>query len=329
MRIAVVGAGRIGEVHARNLMSQAACRSVVLYDLDRQRAAAAAEAVGAETEPDLDHALHQADGVVIASPTPTHATVMRHAFAKRIPVFCEKPVAATTAELIQLTEEAERHAVPVQVGFHYRFDPALRQLAEQCGSEPGPRHIRVHSTTEFAPSAEYLASAGGVIADKLIHELDLLRWLSGDEAVAVAALPATGTESEAMTAGLLVQLNGGSLASVWGGYRSVAGFDLAVEVETSTSVRTIGNRRPAVIGPALVPVSTVTDFRDRFADAYSQEIAAFLGLAAGNRATPCSLSEALRTQQLVETAQAALRNGQVVTHRASLVETPNHTSTRA
>jgi myo-inositol 2-dehydrogenase/D-chiro-inositol 1-dehydrogenase len=229
-------------------------------------------------------------------------------------VFCEKPVAAEPAEVQALAERSRTSGCPVQVGFHYRFDPALRNLADRSAASSGPRLLRVHSTTEFAPSAEYLAGAGGLIADKLVHELDMVRWLTGSEVTRVAALPAVGAprDAETMTAAVTLELADGGLAAVWGGYRSVAGFDLAVEVETPEIVMVVGNRRPVGETSEQVPPSLVVDFRQRFVDAYRAELDAFLALARGVGPNRCDLQEAVRTGLLVEAARTALEEGRVV-----------------
>jgi myo-inositol 2-dehydrogenase/D-chiro-inositol 1-dehydrogenase len=214
-------------------------------------------------------------------------------------------------------ELARRAGAQVQVGFHYRFDPALEGLAARLPAGGAGPFLRIHSTTGFEPSAEYLAGAGGIVADKLVHELDLVRWLTGCEVAAVTAVAArpawaTGPGVEPLTVGLLLQLARGGLAAVWGAYRSAAGFDLVVEVETPTEVLVVGNRRvPSETVAALGP-SSVTDFRDRFAEAYTAELHAFLAFAAGGGPSPCDLDEVVRTQCVVEAAEAALAQGKVV-----------------
>lgn len=308
MRVGVAGAGRIGEVHVRNLAQHAAVSEVRLFDPDPSRVAAVAAAEGAVPVTSMAELLVGADAVVIASPTQTHADLLDRAMAAGLPAFCEKPVAAHLGEIQALAGRAERCGHRVQVGFHYRFDPALRALASSITGPP--RLLRVHSTTEFAPSAEYLAGAGGLVADKLIHELDMIRWLGGAAVTTVAAFGAE--DDEPMTAGLLLRLADGGLANVWGGYRSVAGFDLTVEVETADTVLVIGSRRPSVEGVASVPPSRVVDFRDRFASAYRAELDAFLAFARGECPNPCSLEEAVQTQLLVVAAQMALREHRIV-----------------
>jgi myo-inositol 2-dehydrogenase / D-chiro-inositol 1-dehydrogenase len=329
MRVGLAGAGRIGEVHLGTLANHPAVAEVRLYDPDLQRCRALAQQHGARASASVNELLDGIDALVIASPTPTHVELLDGALERGLPSFCEKPVAEQLADVEELSERATRIGCPVQVGFHYRFDPALRDLAARS-TGTGPRMLRVHSTTEFAPSADYLARAGGLVADKLVHELDMVRWLTGSEVVRVAAVPARGTgdgpaSGAAMTAALTLELDDGGLASVWGGYRSVAGFDLSVEVETAEEVWVVGNRRQVSDAPQTVQPSAVADFRDRFVDAYRAELDAFLALAAGNGSNPCDLSEAVRTQRLVAAAQLALTEGRMV----SLVDLPATTAVKA
>lgn len=309
MRVGVVGAGRIGEVHVSSLARGDQVSEVLLYDPDPARTHVLAAAHQVVVMPSVDALIAEVDALVIASPTPTHVELLDVAMSAGIPTFCEKPVAVDLEKVRMLAERAERTAGRVQVGFHYRFDPALRALAAGAPTR-GPMFVRVHSTTEFAPSDEYLVGAGGLIADKLIHELDLVRWVTGAAVTTVAALGA-GT-GEPMAAALLLRLADGGLAAVWGGYRSPAGFDLTVEVETGERVQVVGNRRPIAEVASGVPPSHVVDFRDRFAAAYKAELEAFLAFARGERPNPCSLEEAVLTQLVVAAAQSALRDCRVV-----------------
>lgn len=309
MRVGVAGAGRIGEVHVRTLVDQPRVSGIPLYEPDPVRTRVLAGLPGVVPVPTVDALLADVDALVIASPTPTHAELLHAAMSAGIPAFCEKPIALDLEQIRGLADIAKGVDGRVQVGFHYRFDPALRALAAQAGMV-APRFVRVHSTTEFAPSPEYLAGAGGLVADKLIHELDMVRWLTGSAVTTVAALGAG--VGEPMTAGLLLHLADGGLAAVWGAYRSAVGFDLTVEVETAEAVYVAGNRRPNGETASVVPPSTVVDFRDRFAVAYAAEIEAFLDLVSGTEPNPCGLEEAVQTQLVVAAAQAALRERRVV-----------------
>lgn len=314
MRVGLAGAGRVGEVHLRSLCGNAAVSQVLLHDANRAHAEALAEEHGVDVAASLDAILSTADALVVASPTETHADILDRALDRGLPTFCEKPVSTSLLEIKALAVRAGQTQTDVQVGFHYRFDPALRALASGLSTADGPHQVRVHSTTEFAPSQEYLTGAGGLVLDKLIHELDMVRWLTGSEVTHVSALTFSDSRqgSEPMTASLTLQLTEGGLAAIWGSYRSPAGFDLTVEVESTDAVQVVGSRRPITEMPSQVSPSTITDFRDRFAMAYELEIAAFLDLARGMGENPCDLEEAVRTHQVVEAVRAALQTGTVV-----------------
>lgn len=314
MRIGLAGAGRIGEVHFRTLIEDPRCSAVTVFDVDAARAEELAGQGSADVVTSVDRLLADSDALVVASPTPTHLPLLRAAVAQGLPTFCEKPIAIDSADVRRVSDEVASAGAVVQVGFHYRFDPALRELAS-VGWSGSSRQLRVHSTTEFAPSAEYLAEAGGLIADKLIHELDMVRWMTGAEPVKVAALTADPADAggQPMRAGLLIQLTDGAIATVWGAYQSVAGFDLAVEREDADGVLVMGNRRPVSEMPVRVSPNDVPDFRLRFVDAYRAELEAFIEVARGERDNPCPLIEAVRTQLLVDACSRALSSGTVVT----------------
>jgi myo-inositol 2-dehydrogenase/D-chiro-inositol 1-dehydrogenase len=314
MRVGMVGAVRIGEIHFANLRRHPAVADVRVFDPDQERVAALSSTHCVSAAPDLDAVFDGVDAIVISSPTPTHVDLLDRAISADLPAFCEKPVSTELADIQQLAERADQRSVGVQVGFHYRFDPVLQELSNRVQTSGGRPSMRVHSTTEFAPPQHYLTNAGGLVADKLIHELDLVRWFTGTEITTIAALGARSTEKEPgepLAAGLLLQLSDGGVVSIWGGYRSVAGFDVTVEVETPKAVLVAGNRRPVANGVAAVPPSKIVDFRERFADAYEAELTAFLDFVQGRRTNPCDLQEAARTQLVVTAAQRALRDGLV------------------
>ena len=127
MRIALLGAGRIGRLHARLLSATPGVERLIVADADPARAADVAAAVGATAAATIDAALDEADGVVIAAATEAHAELTRTAIARGLPTFCEKPLAVDLPDTIAVADEIERSGVPFQLGFQRRFDPGYAE----------------------------------------------------------------------------------------------------------------------------------------------------------------------------------------------------------
>src|SRR5439155_21063469 len=127
MRMALLGAGRIGQLHGRLLAAQPKVDEVVIWDIDVDRAREAASAINGLAAPSLEEALRGADAAVIAASTNAHATLARETVDRRMPTFCEKPLAFDLPETLELVARIEAAGVPFQVGFQRRFDPAYRE----------------------------------------------------------------------------------------------------------------------------------------------------------------------------------------------------------
>ncbi len=159
MRIALLGAGRIGRLHARLLSATPGVERLIVADADPARAADVAAAVGATAAATIDAALDEADGVVIAAATEAHAELTRTAIARGLPTFCEKPLAVDLPDTIAVADEIERSGVPFQLGFQRRFDPGYAEArrlivvrrARDCSTRstsPGTtRHRRTRRTS--------------------------------------------------------------------------------------------------------------------------------------------------------------------------------------
>lgn len=196
IRIGVVGVGRQGAVHVRNLAeSLEGVRLVAVADSDRDRARATAERFGIAHWHDNYHDLFaraDVDAVVIATPSATHLPIVRDAARAGKPIFCEKPLALTLADTDQAIAATEAAGIPLQIGFHYRFFPAYQQARAtiEAGEIGAPRVFKAVQRDEKIPPARFCdpAMSGGLLVDMGIHEFDAARWLLADEAVEVYAI---------------------------------------------------------------------------------------------------------------------------------------------
>lgn len=268
-RIAVVGGGRIGSTHARNLVELGA--DVTVVEPDPARAAALSAALGCRVVPDAA-GLPDADGAVVCTPTDTHATVVAGLLPLGIPVLLEKPCTAQPEASARLGALAEEAGVPLRIGFQRRFSPEYAVLRREYRAQPDQFGFAVFTSLDGAPPPQGYQVAGGSLAfDLQIHDIDLVLWLFGSEVVEVSA-----SQSDASgAADLLVTtltLASGTVCSVVSKRASPGGCQAYAELIGS---RTLLDTRP-LTAPGPHP-----DFRSRFAAAYRAEMAAFLAFVEG------------------------------------------------
>ncbi|MBK8458908.1 MAG: Gfo/Idh/MocA family oxidoreductase [Micropruina sp.] len=206
MRIGVIGVGRIGTLHARNLAARA---ELVLTDANREAATGLAGELGATVAADAGALLDSGlDGVVIASSTDTHPALLRAAMERDLPAFCEKPVAMTLAEATTLARlEADRDA-RVQIGFQRRWDLGYRRAQQAVHTgELGVIHtIRATTLDNNPPPAANIARSGGIFADMCVHDFDIVRFVSVADGLAAIRIAVACQES--LNRGVVVELAG-------------------------------------------------------------------------------------------------------------------------
>jgi myo-inositol 2-dehydrogenase/D-chiro-inositol 1-dehydrogenase len=324
MRIGVAGVGRIGAMHAANLISLPQVDEVVLYDPVPGRAEFAVTD-GSRAVATLDDLLGQSDGVLVATPTDTHPVLVRACLAAGRPVLCEKPVAADLAAMSALVEEIEATAVPVLVGFQRRFDPDMVELRRRVvDGELGPvYHVRATGFDARPPDPSYLPGSGGIFRDLLIHDLDAVPWLVGEPVTEVYASgsvlvdDAFARADDVDNAVVLLRFAGGAHGVLCAGRHDPLGYDHRIEVlgardsvavglDARTPLNSLGEGGP-VAGPHAYP-----GFPDRFRAAYRNEMRVFTEVVAGTAANPSPARDSLVSLRLAEACEESRRTGRPV-----------------
>ncbi|HEY7259264.1 MAG TPA: Gfo/Idh/MocA family oxidoreductase [Gaiellales bacterium] len=308
MRIVLCGAGHIGAVHAQNLAAHRRVDELVVADLDLARAGELAAGVGARPATPDEAFMLGPDAVVIAAATPAHAGLVRRAIAAGIPCFCEKPLSGDVDESVALVREVEAAGGVVQVGFMRRFDAGIRALRGMVErGELGRVHtLHVASHDHEPPPEAYVAVSGGMFRDQIIHDFDMVRWVTGSEVASVYATGAVRTIDYAErygdvdTCALVLTMAGGELALLAGTREDGRGEDVRIEAVGSKDSAAAGlNARTPLrlLDPIGVEAGhpPYDGFIERFAPAYAAEIEHFLGVAAGEAANPCDPRDALST----------------------------------
>ncbi|MCX2924477.1 Gfo/Idh/MocA family oxidoreductase [Streptomyces sp. NEAU-W12] len=321
MRIGVIGTGRIGTIHAHTLSRHRDVGSLILTDADPARAQALAHRLGETAAPGVDEIYTWGvDALVITTATSAHAELIGRAARSGLPVFCEKPIALDLAGTLQAVAEVEAAGTVLQMGFQRRFDPGYTGAREAVRSgRLGRLHtVRAMSSDPKPPPAGYLPQSGGLYRDTLIHDFDIVRWVTGREIVDVYAAgsdagPSMFREADDVDTGAaLLTLEGGTLAVLTATRMNGAGYDVRMELagERDQIVVGLDDRTPiASTEPTGPPAADKpwTGFLERFGPAYEAELNGFVEVVRGKRPNPCDGREALQALRVAEACELSRR----------------------
>lgn len=307
LHVGVIGVGRIGAFHARTLRALERVSRLTVADADADRALEVARELGVHAAaPPAALVDAGIDALVIATPTPGHAPLLKLAAAAGLPVFCEKPVALEVAVLDDVLAEVDRAGILVQVGFQRRFDAGYRVAREAVATGALGNLLVVRAAThDPAPPAEqYIASSGGVFRDLHIHDFDAVRYVTGEEIVevyadgAVRETPWFASHDDVDVAVAVLRLAGGALGILSGTRHDPLGYDVRLELfGTADSVAVGLDARSPIrsLEPGMPQPDRgggYADFMQRFAPAYRAELAAFVDAVRGGGESACTLDEA-------------------------------------
>lgn len=332
LTLGLVGVGRIGVMHARNIAALEGTLPDVkvklrLTDVAADHAQRIAVDLGAEFVPSVEELLASGvDGLVIAAGTAVHPELIMAGVDAGIPVFCEKPVAVNVAESLPVLDYVEAHNGVVQIGHQRRFDAGYLEAKRAFGAgELGWIHsLRAVTCDMTPPPVSFLATSGGLFRDCSVHDFDILRWLTGREIVEVYAKgsnngdPEIGAVGDVDTALAVVTFDDGTVATVSASRYNGAGHDVRLEIQGSQSSLLVGldeqlalrSAEAGVPFPSGAPHQT---FIERFEQAYQDEMAAFADLILGNRTNPCPPQDAVAASRVADAAQESLETGLPVT----------------
>ncbi|KNX37825.1 Gfo/Idh/MocA family protein [Luteipulveratus halotolerans] len=326
MRIGLVGVGRIGAFHARTLLGLDDVDSLVVADADDAAAQRVAAEIGAEHAGDVDGLLGSGiDGFVIAAATPAHAELLRQGIAAGVPTFCEKPVARTLDETLELARLEAESSTPVHIGFQRRFDAGYQRVRDAIAAdELGFVHtIRANTHDQTPPHASYIPTSGGIFRDCNVHDFDAIRFVTGQEVESAYATGGNKGEQFFVDAGdvdsgaALLRLVDGTTCLVSSTRYNGAGHDVRLEAMGSKGTLTAGlddslAMRSAEEGVTFPPGPGHATFMDRFQPAYVAELTAFAAVARGETPSPCTVADALQAFRTAEACDRSWREGRVV-----------------
>jgi myo-inositol 2-dehydrogenase/D-chiro-inositol 1-dehydrogenase len=321
--LGVIGLGRIGAFHTDTLSGLDGVDGLVVADERPEVVAAVAAKHGAKPADSVEELLASGvDGVVVSAATPAHAELTLAAVHRGLPTFCEKPIAATAAESAKVAEVIARSGVPVQVGYQRRFDAAFAaaKRAVDDGSLGMLHTVRSTTMDPAPPPMEYIAGSGGIFRDCAVHDFDVLRWITGQQAVEVYATgsvqgdPRFTEYGDVDTAAVVVTFDQGTIGLVSAARYNGRGYDCRLEVhgfhdtvvagwDQGAPVRNVDPDNEFPAGPAH------HFFMDRFTDAFRAELSAFVDVVNGTAAPACTVADAVEVAWLAEAATESLQRG--------------------
>ncbi len=329
LHLGLVGVGRIGAVHARNIVATAGVGTLTLADADASRARAVAaelpgDGAGVAVADDVEALLRSGvDGLVVAAGTAAHPELIRAGVEAGIPVLCEKPVAPDVALSLPVLEHVAARGGVVRIAHQRRHDPGYREAkrAFETGELGWLHAVRAVTCDVTPPAVEFIATSGGLFRDCSVHDFDVLRWITGREVVQVYARgsnngdPEIGRVGDVDSALAVCTLDDGTLAVVTASRYNGAGHDVRLELQGSRGTLLVGmddamavrSAEPGVRFPAGPAHAT---FAERFAAAYRAEVAAFVALVAGAEEDEmCSPEDAVAASRVADAAQESLVKG--------------------
>ena len=292
IQVGVIGAGRIGALHARHLATRVPGATVVaIADINVEAAQTVAAqwhipAVSADYTVLLAHP--EIDAVAICSSTDTHAQIIQEAAAAGKHIFCEKPIDFDLNKIDQALAAVAMAGVKLQIGFNRRFDANFRQVFELVrGGKIGTPHIlRITSRDPAPPPLSYVQVSGGIFLDMTIHGFDMARYLMGSEAEEIFAAggvmvdPQIGDVGDIDTAVITLRFANGAIGAIDNSRQAVYGYDQRVEVFGSAGMVTVANNTPDTHiysnADGIHAAKPLYFFLERYSDSFVAEMTAFV-----------------------------------------------------
>jgi myo-inositol 2-dehydrogenase / D-chiro-inositol 1-dehydrogenase len=325
LRFAILGAGRIGQVHARAVAGTPGARLVAIAD----PIAAAAQSVQAAYGCDIRsieeiETSSDVDAVVICTPTDTHADLIERFTKVGKAVFCEKPVDLSIARVKACLNAVAANKGRVMVGFNRRFDPDFMgvKAAIDNGSVGVVEMVTITSRDPGAPPAEYITRSGGIFRDMTIHDFDMARWLLGEEVETVQAAasvltdPKIGALGDFDSVNVILRTASGKQAVITNTRRATYGYDQRIEVLGSKGMAYAENHGESRVvladGSGFHSAPLLNFFMTRYVAAYANEIAAFVASVTNGEPTPTTTEDGLMALALAEAALKSVAEARTV-----------------
>ncbi len=325
IRFAVLGAGRIGQVHAKAIDATDGAELVAIADPFAVAAQAAQAKFGGDIR-DIDTIMtsDDVDAVVICTPTDTHADLIEQACREGKAIFCEKPIDLNLQRVKDCLAVVAQTHTPLMLGFNRRYDPDFMALrgAIDAGQIGVVEMVTLTSRDPAAPPPEYIGRSGGIFRDMTIHDFDVARWMLGEEVETVMAAasvlvdPEIGKLGDYDSVNVILRTASGKQATINNSRRASYGYDQRIEVHGSLGAVQVDNvhtSRVTVAGEGGYTKPPLLDFfMSRYEVAYAAEIAEMVAALTEKRPPRTGGHDGLMALALAEAAVQSVESGQAV-----------------
>ncbi|HEY7763819.1 MAG TPA: inositol 2-dehydrogenase [Aestuariivirgaceae bacterium] len=325
--VAVLGAGRIGKIHAGNVALNPRLRLVAVADPVAEAARALAQQLNCEASTDPVATVERADvdAIIIGTPTDTHVDFLLQGAEAGKAVLCEKPVDLDIARAEMAAEKVEELNARVMIGFNRRFDPSAQELKRQilAGKIGDVRQVIITSRDPAPPTAAYIKTSGGVFRDMAIHDFDMARFFLDEEPVEVMAMASSLTEPHVKALGdsdtmmIIMKTVSGKQCHINCYRKAVYGYDQRFEVLGSDGMLQNANLRPTTVRRYTAHETEVQDpilnfFLERYVEAYRSELDLFAEAVQKGTQMPVTVRDGCKALRLADAAVESAATGKSI-----------------
>jgi len=322
LKVGVIGLGRIGKVHLENLVQRIPSVKVIAVSNPSEAAHDFARQLGITKiyKEGKEVVFHkEVEGVIICSPTDTHAAYVKMAAKAGKHIFCEKPLEMSPNAIEELIAITKEQRVKLQVGFNRRFDANFSKVQQQVenGNIGEPHILKITSRDPSPPPLDYIKVSGGMFLDMSIHDFDMARFIVGSEVeevfaqTAVRVNPDIGEAGDIDTAIITLKFKNGCLGVIDNSREAVYGYDQRVEIFGSKGMSRVDNKyadNQVLYGKEGVSTGLPLHFfMERYTDSFCQEMKAFITAIRENKRVPVNGQDALMATKIAVAAKESAR----------------------
>ena len=324
MKICLIGAGRIGAVHAIAIASEESATLHSVVDLNHEAAENLAKQYSADVL-SIDEVFDNSeiDAFIIASSTATHADLIEKCAQVDKPVFCEKPIDLSLDRALSCAQIVKESGIVCMLGFNRRFDPHMASLKSKVDANVigSIQSLIITSHDPEPPSMDYIAGSGGLFHDMMIHDFDMACWILNDtpSSIYVAAKAANddiANQGDVDTASVILSMKGGAIVTIINGRQATFGYDQRIEAFGETGMLQVENELEdnVVLSNALGINQAKSQhfFLERYEKAYHNELLHFMKSFQSGSKPSVDISDGVLALRIAEAAQKSLKTGNPV-----------------
>ena len=289
INLAILGLGRIGKIHAENVISLNECNLKIIIDPISDSDNNFTD-LGVKQSKHFDDLLNESDidGVIICSPSKYHVSQIKSLSELTKNIFCEKPLGLSIEEILDVKSLVSKKNLNLHIGFNRRYDPDFSELKRRIlNDEIGDLHmIKITSRDPAPPPISYIKKSGGIFLDMTIHDFDMVKYLSGSEISELYVKggcfvdPEIEKAKDVDTAIINMSLKNGVLATINNSRKAVYGYDQRIEVLGSKGVLKVENKLLNKVvkgtGEGFISSNPQNFFIDRYEQSYEKELMNFV-----------------------------------------------------